>query len=525
MKSRLFIGSSRESITIAYAAQQNLHHTAEVTVWDQGVFPLSVTALEPLLKVLETCDFGMFVFSPDDIITIRGETNPAVRDNIIFELGLFVGALGRERCFILVPDGTHDLRIPTDLIGMTPATFETERSDGSVQAATAPACHTIRNAIERIGLKPGRIEVPKQGLKSQEASDEEESQPESSAAARRKSAQDDQSGALEWLDAMVKNDYARTAELLTKQLVATDDKEERAVLESWLGRTKYYINPKEGTQYLNNLTEQYPKNEHPCVHLVHVHLVYAHLGRDLYPDALETAERGLRNVDNKPALVQAKVRCLSEMGREEEVEKTLRQAIVEMPDTPDLYLTLAEHCADKGHDDEARTILEQAEQQLPDNETILAKFAGQLEKFTDKKLALIPYSRLIELKSKDPEYRTLRANIFLELDLNDLAMRDYKKANELAGSQQGWILANIGNLLKNRGFYRDGIEYLTRAIEQESESEYAHERLAAAIKLRDDEEKKLQEIQKEERRELVEFKLKEAGNKPATGEQRGEGTA
>jgi predicted nucleotide-binding protein len=114
MKSRLFIGSSRESITIAYGAQQNLHHTAEVTVWDQGVFQLSVTALESLLKVLETCDFGMFVFSPDDIITIRGETNRAVRDNIIFELGLFVGALGRERCFILVPDGTHELRIPTD---------------------------------------------------------------------------------------------------------------------------------------------------------------------------------------------------------------------------------------------------------------------------------------------------------------------------------------------------------------------------------------------------------------------------
>jgi tetratricopeptide (TPR) repeat protein len=520
MKSRLFIGSSRESINIAYAAQQNLHHTAEVTVWDQGVFQLSVTALESLLKVLETCDFGMFVFSPDDIVTIRGEKNSAVRDNVIFELGLFVGALGRERCFILVPDGTHDLRIPTDLIGMTPATFETNRSDGSIQAATAPACHTIRTAIERIGLRSGHIEAPKQGPKSQDASDEEESQPEPSAAARKKSAQDDQPGALEWLDAMVKDDYARAAELLTKQLVATDDEEERAMLESWLGRTKYSINPKEGTQYLSNLTEKYPKSEHP-----YVHLVYAHLGRDLFSDALEAAERGLQNVGHKPALVQAKVRCLSEMGREEEVERTLRQAIIEMPDTPDLYLTLAEHYADTGHDDEARSILEQAEQQLPDNESILARYARQLEKLPDKKLALIPYARLMRLKPADPTYRTLRANIFLELDLNDLAMRDYKKANELAGSQQGWILGNIGNLLKNRGFYRDGIEYLTRAIEQEPESEYAHERLAVAIKLRDDEEKKLQEILKEARKELVAFKLKAVEIQAAAGEHRGEGTA
>ena len=116
------------------------------------------------------------------------------------------------------------------------------------------------------------------------------------------------------------------------------------------------------------MTEKYPKSEHP-----YVHLVYAHLGRDLFLDALEAAERGLQNVDHKPALVKAKVQCLSEMGREEEVEKTLRQAIVEMPDTPDLYLALAEHYADTGHDDEARLILEQAEQSLPDNESILTR--------------------------------------------------------------------------------------------------------------------------------------------------------
>src|SRR5450759_5252398 len=112
MKPSLFIGSSVEGVRIAYAAQQNLRVGAEVTVWDQGVFQLSKTSLESLLAILDATDFGMFVFSPDDIVTIRGEESRAVRDNVLFELGLFVGRLGRERSFILIPENATDLRFP-----------------------------------------------------------------------------------------------------------------------------------------------------------------------------------------------------------------------------------------------------------------------------------------------------------------------------------------------------------------------------------------------------------------------------
>ena len=128
MKPTLFIGSSAEGVNVAYAAQQNLQHVAEVTVWDQGVFRLSQTNLESLLAILDRSDFGIFVFSADDLVTIRGQENTAVRDNVLFELGLFVGRLKRERCFILIPDNASDLRFPTDLLGMTPGIYETGRS-------------------------------------------------------------------------------------------------------------------------------------------------------------------------------------------------------------------------------------------------------------------------------------------------------------------------------------------------------------------------------------------------------------
>jgi tetratricopeptide (TPR) repeat protein len=70
----------------------------------------------------------------------------------------------------------------------------------------------------------------------------------------------------------------------------------------------------------------------------------------------------------------------------------------------------------------------------------------------------------------------------------------YKEASKLAEDKQGWILANIGNILKNQGFYAESIKYLQRALELESESQYAHKRLAEAQQLEEDETKKLESL-------------------------------
>ena len=53
---------------------------------------------------------------------------------MLFELG-FCRRLGRERCFILLPDDAKDMRLPMDLIGIAPATYEVARSDDNMQAA------------------------------------------------------------------------------------------------------------------------------------------------------------------------------------------------------------------------------------------------------------------------------------------------------------------------------------------------------------------------------------------------------
>lgn len=156
-KPRVFIGSSVEGLNIAYAVQQNLLHEAEVTVWDQGVFELSRTSIESLTKALTDSDFAVFVFSPDDLVQIRDDQKYAVRDNVLFEFGLFIGRLGRDRVFFLCPDVGH-LHLPTDLLGVTPGKYESERADGSMQAATGPVCHQMRIQIRALGIAPWRVE-------------------------------------------------------------------------------------------------------------------------------------------------------------------------------------------------------------------------------------------------------------------------------------------------------------------------------------------------------------------------------
>lgn len=166
MKPKVFIGSSSEGLKIANAVHANLTREAECTVWNHGIFNLSQNTLTDLIRVLRDSDFGIFVFSPDDMSIMRGTINSSVRDNVIFELGLFIGRLGPERSFFLIPDNVKDLRLPTDLAGRTPGVYEGERSDGNWLAALSPACMQI--AFQMGQLKPFQdAAIPEDGVEPQ----------------------------------------------------------------------------------------------------------------------------------------------------------------------------------------------------------------------------------------------------------------------------------------------------------------------------------------------------------------------
>jgi hypothetical protein len=150
MKPVLFIGSSSESLDVAYAAQENLEDCAQVIVWTQGLFHLSRNFLESLLDALDETEFGLFVFAPDDLTKIRGHAIVTTRDNVIFELGLFIGRLGRERAFIIMPKDIVDLHLPSDLLGINTATFTNPENQKLLVGALGAACNKVRRAIQQV---------------------------------------------------------------------------------------------------------------------------------------------------------------------------------------------------------------------------------------------------------------------------------------------------------------------------------------------------------------------------------------
>ncbi len=148
MRPRIFIGSSTERLDIAYAIQENLDRDGQVTVWTQGIFKLSTSSLDSLISSLDKFDFAIFVFHPDDVTQIRNTNYDTVRDNLIFELGLFIGRIGKERVFFLVPRTIERLHLPTDLLGITPGTYNNDREDGNLLASLAPFCNRVREILK-----------------------------------------------------------------------------------------------------------------------------------------------------------------------------------------------------------------------------------------------------------------------------------------------------------------------------------------------------------------------------------------
>jgi predicted nucleotide-binding protein len=146
---RLFVGSSREGMQIAEAIQANLEHDMECTIWNQGAFGLSQTRIESLEQQLKNnSEFAVLVIHPDDVTESRGEKAASPRDNVIFELGLFMGILGRSHTFMIRPHHA-DLKMPSDLAGITIATYDDQRSDGNFRGAVTSACAEIKRAITK----------------------------------------------------------------------------------------------------------------------------------------------------------------------------------------------------------------------------------------------------------------------------------------------------------------------------------------------------------------------------------------
>ena len=144
-KPRIFLGSSGKQAKLIQAITRGLAEVADVEPWTTTFNPGRQT-LDRLVELSQEVDFAAFVFAQDDWTTTEaaesGQASP--RDNVVFEAGLFGGALGIRRTFILHASGS---KLPSDLLGLTSIRYDPDTSPAEVRAIN----QKLRKAIETEG--------------------------------------------------------------------------------------------------------------------------------------------------------------------------------------------------------------------------------------------------------------------------------------------------------------------------------------------------------------------------------------
>lgn len=146
---RVFLISSGEAVAVARIIQNALSRDFLVVPWTDGVFKVANYPLQSLEDELEKCDFAIAVAHADDLTESRGKDWPSPRDNVIFELGLFMGRLNRQRAILMEPRD-EKVKLPSDLAGITTIPYRYLPGDDAA-ALMGPACNELRDHIYRLG--------------------------------------------------------------------------------------------------------------------------------------------------------------------------------------------------------------------------------------------------------------------------------------------------------------------------------------------------------------------------------------
>lgn len=148
----IFLGCSSEALSIATVVKSAIETgDCVVRLWTDNVFVASSFAIIDLEEQVRTSDFAILLLTPDDTVVSREVTEVAPRDNIIFELGLFMGAITHSRTFLLMPKGAK-LKIPSDLLGLKPLLYDLNSPRESYNSLES-VVDEILGVVLRLGTK------------------------------------------------------------------------------------------------------------------------------------------------------------------------------------------------------------------------------------------------------------------------------------------------------------------------------------------------------------------------------------
>lgn len=103
----IFVASASEVADVARAFKETLEEENDVvvTAWPSQFSPGRTPVLDNLLRAVGAAQYGIFILAPTDRtrMSADGADTLTPRDNVIFELGLFVGMHGRDHAYLVYP--------------------------------------------------------------------------------------------------------------------------------------------------------------------------------------------------------------------------------------------------------------------------------------------------------------------------------------------------------------------------------------------------------------------------------------
>ncbi|MBI9062697.1 MAG: nucleotide-binding protein [Marinilabiliaceae bacterium] len=126
MKRKLFIGSSSEGLSVAeqvkFEIERQCGEWVECVLWnEQNIFAQNKSFLDSLVKSSRRFDYGILVATADDVEKSRKVKRLVPRDNVLFEMGLFLGSLGLTRAFLIAD---AECKLPSDYFGVSISIFK-----------------------------------------------------------------------------------------------------------------------------------------------------------------------------------------------------------------------------------------------------------------------------------------------------------------------------------------------------------------------------------------------------------------
>lgn len=116
LKPKIFIGSSKAGLPVAEKVRIHLSEIGDCFLWrDPNMWEPNKSTFDNLLKMASYFDFGIFVATADDLTLTNDKIVIEPRDNVILEMALFLGAMGRHKSFMLVE---NDIKLPSDFNGI-----------------------------------------------------------------------------------------------------------------------------------------------------------------------------------------------------------------------------------------------------------------------------------------------------------------------------------------------------------------------------------------------------------------------